>query len=166
MRVGVIVLHVVNFGGGGTGYDRCVQHDNPVMRGPHADFVFGAKHPERFDSAYLRFLDFETFFLADGIEHGSDLREDHFLSGGHVGGAAHDLQRLGTVADGYGGHVQVVGVGMLGAGQHLGDDKPLQSATDALHFLDPFDLQPRGSQYLGGLPGGQIGLDIIFQPVV
>ena len=69
------------------------QHDNSVVGRADADFVLGAEHAQRLDAAYSAFLDFESVLLSRGIKRRIDRRYDHFLSGGHVRGAADDLSR-------------------------------------------------------------------------
>ena len=99
------------------------QHDNPVVAGPDADFILGTEHSQRLHAADFALFYFEAFRLAGRIQHRIDRCNDYFLSGGYIRRTADDLGR-GTVAQIDGRYVQLVGVGMLLAGEDFTHDQP------------------------------------------
>ena len=131
----------------------------------YAELVLGAEHAERLDAAYLAALDLELLLAAARVEHAADGGAQHFQTLAAVVGAADDLERsLRTHVDR--GYVEVVGIGMILACQHLGHDHTGQPAADRLYLLEAFDLQSYVGQYLRYALGRQIGRDILLQPVV
>ena len=99
------------------------QHDNPVVAGPDADFILGTEHSQRLHAADFALFYFEAFRLAGRIQHRIDRCNDYFRSGGYIRRTADDLGR-GTVAQIDGRYVQLVGVGMLLAGEDFTHDQP------------------------------------------
>ena len=118
------------------GFGRCAdsrvgrQYHDAVVAGANAYFVLGAKHAERFDTAYFGTFDGET--LVAGVEHCAYRCNDDFLSGSHVGRATHNLQRF-ACAYIYGGNVQMVGIFVRYASQHFAHHQAFEAAFDGLY---------------------------------
>ena len=123
----VVVLQLEIVAGRRTGRHVLRQHDNSVVGRADAYFVLGAEHAQRLDAAYLAFLDFESVLLSRGIKRRIDRRDDHFLSGGHVRGAADDLSRR-AVAQIDRRDMQLIGIGMLLACKYVADDHSCESS--------------------------------------
>ena len=143
-----------------------VEYDNSVVGCPNANLIFCTEHPERLHAPNFGLFDFESLLFARRVEGGSDLSQDDLLSGGHIRRAAHHLQRFRPFACRYGGHVEVVRVGMVRAGQHFGHHQPLQTSADGFDLFNPFDFESCCRQNGRSLFGREVGFDIIFQPVV
>ena len=61
--------------------------------------------------------------------------------------------------------MQVVGIGMLLAGEHLAHHHARKAALDGLDLLEALDLESDVGQYPGDLFGPEIGVDVAFEPV-
>ena len=143
-----VAFDVEIFGGRSAGPYFFGNHDDALVARSETEFVFGAYHAHRLDSAYLRFLD--LYFLVAVIEDCADGGDHDGLPGGHVRGTADNL--LGFVASEVdGGDVKMVGVGMGLAGEHLADHHAAKAAADALNLFDSVAFQTYRCQH-----GGQI----------
>jgi len=121
------------------------QYNNARMVLAQPDLVFGADHPLAFQAADLCRAHGYRFALER--VYGSTHRGYHyFLPGGHIVGAANDLQRL-RAAGIHAGDLQFVGIRMLAAFQHFSNDQSLQSATYAFIPLQAFHFEPDGCEY-------------------
>ena len=139
------------------------QHDDTLVAGADADFVFSTNHAARLHAAQLRLLDYKL--LVAIVEHAAQVGNYHFLSGGHVGCTAYNLARL-ALAHIDGGHVQMVAVGMGLAGQHMAYIETLQAALDALHLFQGVNFQTRRRQRVANLLRRQVEVDVVFQPFI
>ena len=110
--------------------------------------ILGAYHAHGLHSAYLGFLYF--YFLVTVIESRADSSDNHSLAGRHIRGAADDLLRL-LASEIDSCHMQMIGIGMVGTGQHLADDYPPQTSADALNLLDSVTFKAHRRQ-----DGGQL----------
>ena len=161
----VVVLDMQVFPGGHAHRSVGRQLHDAVVRRADTQLVLGAEHAERLDAADLRPLDFELLLPATGIEYRAHRGAEHLQPGTAVRRPADDLQRL-SGADVHRRQVQVVRIGMVRAGQHLGHDDPLQAAADGLDLLEALDLQPDVGQDPGDLPGRKLSRKIAFEPIV
>ena len=147
--------------------------DNGIVRELHytgmirtdAELVFGAKHAERLDAANLASFDLELFFAAVGVEDSPDRSAHDFQTGAAIGGSADYLQRL-PATDIDRCDVQVVAVGVVDTSQHLTDHHAGQTAAYGFHLLETLDFESYISKNNRNLFGRQIGVDVIFEPVV
>ena len=128
------------------------QHEDARMRGAHPDLVLRADHPFGHFSADLGFLNLERL-ARERIHGGTHDRDDHFLSGRHVGRAADDGQGR-FAADVHRRQAQLVGVGMPDAGLHLAHHQAAQAALDRFHGFDALDFEPAKGQVTGNGIGG------------
>ena len=156
-----VAFEVEIFSGGGTGL-RCAlfrDDDDAVVGGAHSDLVLGAYHAERFHTAYFGFLYLERFFSA--VESGAHGGYHYSLSCGHVGRAAYYLGRL-SVAEVYGGHMQVVTVGVLHTSEHLSDHETLEASFYRFHFLEAVGFKTYGSECLAYLCGRKVEVEVFL----
>ena len=151
------------FGGGSARNGLGVENHNAVVGCAQANLVLGTNHSLGGLTAQLGFLDGER--LVALIKGGADGGHHHLLASGHVGGAAHDVERL-LPAHVHRGHVQMIGVGMGLAGKHFANDQALQPATHGLERLRSFNLQSTIRQVNTGFLGRQIECQQFFQPFV
>ena len=93
------------------------------------------------------------------MQHRADGGYDDALACGHVRRSADDLQGL-LVPYIDGRDVEVVGVLVLDAGQHLPQHQPLQAARDGLYLLDTPSLKADRGERLCYSLGAQIGSHI------
>ena len=135
------------------------------MRSSDAQLVLGTEHAQRLDAADLRPLDLELLLAAIGVEHRADRRAERLHSGPAVRSAADDLQRLAR-ADIHRGNVQVVRIGMVRAGFHLGHDDTLQPAADGLDLLETLDFEADVREDADDLLGRKIGREVAFEPII
>ena len=98
-------------------------------------------------------------------EHRADRGAEDFQSGPAVRGAADDLQRLGG-SHVHCGDVQVVRIGVIGAGHNLADDNAPKAAFHGFDLLEAFDFEADVRQDFSDLFGRKIGRDITFEPVI
>ena len=141
------------------------QLHNAVVRDSNAQFVLGAQHAERLDAPDFAALDFELLVAAIGIKDSAHGGAQHLEPGAAVGSAADDLQRLGS-PDVDRRDVQVVGIGMVDAGEHFAHDDAPEPAPHGLDLLETLDLEADVGQYGGDLLGRQIDVDITPEPVI
>ena len=139
------------------------QDDDAVVARANADLILGADHAEGFLAAYLAFLDHKLFVAV--VELRADRGHDDHLSGGHVGCAADDPERLSaTHIDRC--QVQMIRIGMRRASQHAPRDKSRESTANGLHRLHAARLEPDGGKCCRHLVRCQVERQIILQPVV
>ena len=140
------------------------QHHDAGVVGTQLQLVGSAEHTLADGAAQLAFLDLVVFGVR-GVDLGAYLGADHLLAGGHVGGAADDVQRtLAAHVDG--GQVQVVAVGVRLAGQYLRYHHMLQTALDGLHLLHAVHLQAGESQQVVQFLRSHIlNIYILFKPI-
>ncbi len=155
-----LVLQLKVFLGGSADDGILRQHHDAGVAGADAQLVLGTDHAEALHAADLGLLDLEV-----SGKDGAQLGEEHFLSGRHVGGAAHHLDGLGGAVV-YGGHVQVVAVRMGLAGEHLGHHHALQTAGNDFLHLNAVYLNADGGHGLGHLIRGEVCLQILLKPIV
>ena len=171
----VVALHVVVLRCGDA--HGCIggQFDDAVVAGADAYLVFRAQHAEGLDAADLGFLDGERVVAA--VEDRAERGHDDVQSLAAVGCAADDLQRVLRRSgfglscavgglDGHCGDMQVVGVGMLHACEHLAGDESLQTAFDCLYFLYCTYFQTNGSQVFSYFFCAFLQVQIALQPFV
>ncbi len=139
-------------------------HD-ALVRGADAQFVFGAEHAQRFDSANLAALDLELLVAAVRVEHGTHRGAQHLEAGAAVGCSAHDLQRLRSPRVDR-RNVQMVRIGVVRAGQDFADDHAAQPAPDGLDLLETLDFESDVREDRRNLFGRQIDVDVAFEPVI
>ena len=133
------------------------------MRGAELQFVLGANHAFRDLATDLAFLDGDVFVANPQL--GADGGHEHLLSCRHVGRAAHDVERfLATHVDG--GDVEVVGVGVVDAGEHLAHDDATQGTFHRLKTFEVFHFEARGGEQFADFLGRIFAVDVLFQPVV
>ena len=135
------------------------------MRRAYADFVLGAYHAEGLYAADFRFLDFEGLALwrIESRAHGG---HHHGLSGGYIGGAAHNLSGVAVAFEVNCRDMQVVAVGMHVAREHLAHDDTGQTSADA---FDPFDrpcLKADRRKELGQCVGREVEVHVFFKPFI
>ena len=130
----------------------------------HANLILGTNHAQRFLAADFAALDGE--FLVAVVELGAHGGHNHFLTGGHIGCAAHNLHRRVAVAQVNCGDVQVVAVGVLHASQHVAHYESTQSATNGLDALQRAHFKAQRRQRLTHLVGSEVGVDVTPQPFV
>ena len=134
-------------------------HDSLVALAD-AEFVLGADHTEGLHAADLGFLDLEITG-----QHRAELGEEDLLAGGHVGRAAHHGQRLARAGI-HGGDVEMVGVRVRLAGQHLGHHDPGESARDLFLLLHAVDFDADRGHRVRHFLRGQVALQILLEPIV
>ncbi len=115
------------------------------MRSTHPEFVLGANHALRHRAPDLSFLDNQRLLAALRVQRRPDRCHDDLLSGGHVGGTAHDVERTFSAYI-HCRDAEFVGVGVFFAGQYLTDHDIAQAAFDGFDFLDAFHFQAGASQ--------------------
>ena len=159
-----VVLHVEVLLGGHSHGGVVGQHHDAGVVGAELQLVGSAEHTLADGTAQLAFLDLVIFGVR-GVYLGANLGAHHLLSGGHIGGAADDIQRtLAAHIDG--GQMQVVAVGVRLAGQHLRYHHMLQTALDGLHLLHAIDLQAGERQQVVQLLRSHIlNIHILFKPI-
>ena len=134
-----------------------IEEDDPRVVCAYADLYLAAEHAVALDAAYLALLDGEALFSC--VQHCAYGGYDDALACGHVRRSADDLQGFPSpYIDGR--DVEVVGVLMLDAGQHLPQYQPLQAARDGLYLLDPPGLKADRGERLCYSLGAQIGSHI------
>ena len=134
-------------------------HD-ALVGGADSQLVLGTDHSEGLHAADLGFLDLEI-----AREHGSDAGEEHFLACRHVRGAADDRQRFtGSVI--HGGDVQVIGIGMRFASEHLGHHHAGQAAGHRLRLFYAIHLDTDRGHCIRNLLRSHVHLKIILEPIV
>ena len=126
-------------------------------------FVLGADHAFRDLATDLAFLDGDVFVAKPKLS--ADGGHEHLLACRHVGRAAHDVQRFLAAAV-YGGDVQVVGVGVVDAGEHLAHDDAFQGTFHRLEAFQVFHFKACGGQYFADFLSRIIAVDVLFQPIV
>ena len=159
----VVALDIIILFGGSTGFDRLGQHDDTVVRGTDTDFVLGTNHAERLHAANFRFLDCKA--LVTAVQHGTQRGHHHILSGSHIGGAAHDLSRLGF-AQVDGRNMQVIRVGVINTGKHFTDNQAVEAAFYRLYLLDTAGFEADRGKSSRKFLGSEVKVDIIFQPII
>ena len=132
------------------------EDQDPVAVARQPQLLARAQHPVRDDAHLLGALD-PPVARQDGTGQGD--RDP--LPGRDVGGAAHDRQRLGAVAQGHGGERQPVRTRVLLDRQELAGDDVLPVRAPA---LDGLDLHPEQRQALGELLRRQVDVDELAQP--
>ena len=159
-----VVLHVEVLLGGHSHGGVVGQHHDAGVVGAQLQLVGSAEHTLADGTAQLAFLDLVVLGIR-GVDLGANLGAHHLLSGGHVGGAADDVQRtLAAHVDGR--QVQVVAVGVRLAGQHLRNHHMLQTALDGFHLLHAIDLQAGESQQVVQFLRSHIlNIHILFKPI-
>lgn len=106
---------------------RCIGrklHDS-IVRSTDTKFIFSAEHSERFHTADLTAFDLELLVAAFGIEYGAHRRTKHFQTGSAIRCTADDLQRFADT-DIHGRNMQMIGIGMIDAGLHFGNNDPFE----------------------------------------
>ena len=104
-----------------------IEEDDPAIVVPDTDLYLTAEHTEALDATDLALLDGEGFVTRG--EDGTDGSDDDRLTSGYIGRTTDDLQGcLGTYI--YCRDVEVIGVLMHIAGQHVTDDKALEPTGD------------------------------------
>ena len=113
------------------------QHHDAVMIFGKPQLTLGADHAERRHAAQLGLLDDHT-----SGHRRAHQRHRHFLSGGHIGCAAHDVQHffLSGIHRAYG---QMIRIGMGLFRQDVPDDDVLDGI---IRMDDVFQLQPKHRQ--------------------
>ena len=139
------------------------QYHDALVRGAELQLVFGANHAFAHLAAYLALLDGDMFVA--NPKFGVDGGHKHLLAGSHVGRAANDVQRF-LAAHIHGGDVQMVGVGVVDAGEHLAHDHAFQGTFHRLKTLEVFHFKARRSQQFADLLRRIIAIDVLFQPVI
>ena len=129
------------------------------MASAHTDLVLSANHAQRLLAAHLRALDGK--FLVAVIELGAQCGDNHLLSSGNIGGAAHNLYGCLAIAQVDGGDVQVVTVGVVNAGNDVAHDQAAQSATNCLDTLQCAHFQSQTGQCYAHLLGGKVSVDVV-----
>ena len=86
--------------------------------------------------------------LLAAVEHRPHRSHNHFLPCCHVGRTAHDLHGLRIGCKPHRRDMQVVGVRVRHAGQHLAYNQTRQTTLDGLYFLYRTHLQTDGGQNL------------------
>ncbi len=94
-------------------FDACLLFFRKQMR-INTQLKQRANHSIGLDIANHSFFDFAP------RQSGSRFGYDDFLSGGHIGRAAHDLKRFIPYMDGR--YIQMIGIGMRLACQHFAND--------------------------------------------
>ncbi len=122
-----------------------IKHNYAVVRRSYTNFVLGTNHAERFNTAYLRFLNLKL--LVAVIKHGAYRSHHNGLSCGHIGRAAHNLYRAVAIAQVNCSYVQVVAVGMFLASEHFSYNYSTESAFYRFYFFHRPGLQTYGSQH-------------------
>ena len=154
---------MVIFGGRLTHRGVLGQHDDTVVAVAYSYLVFGTNHTERLYTTQLAALDGK--FLVAIIEHTAQVGNDYLLAGSHIGGAADDL--LGSfLAQVYGGHVQVVRVGMGLAGKHFTHIETLQATTDRLYLFEGAHFETGRGEGCCGFLRSKTEVDILLQPLI
>ena len=159
----VVALQIIIGGGGHTHGRFGGEHDDAVVAGTYADFVFGAYHAVAFYAAQFGLLDDKLFVAI--IKGGTDGGYDHLLAGCHIGGAADNLYHL-AFAKVDAANMQMVRVGVHFAGEHFGSDDAFQAATDGLHFFHTAHFKAYRSEGFGYLIGREGKIDVFFEPIV
>ena len=104
-----------------------IEEDDTTIVVPDADLDLTTEHTEALDATDLALLDGEGFVTRG--EDGADGSDDDRLASGYIGRTTDDLQgRLCTYI--YCRDVEVIGVLMHVAGQHVTDDKALEPTGD------------------------------------
>jgi len=83
------------------------------------------------------------------------------LPGGNVGRTAHNLQRL-IRANVHSGNAQLVGIGVLLAGEHMPHHHAAQPALYALNGFYALHLKPNGGKNFACLVNAQLGVNVVF----
>ena len=159
----VVALDIVILFGGRTGFHRLGQHDDAIVRSADTDFVFGTNHAERLHAADFRFLDGKALVAA--IQHGAQRGHYHILPSSDIGGAAHDLSRLGF-AQVDGRNMQVVRIGVIYTGEHFADNQAVEASFYRLYLLDATGFEADGGKSSRKFLGSEVEVYIIFQPVI
>ena len=158
----IVALHIEVACGVGAGLDAVRKHHDAVVRGTETYLVFSAYHSKRLHAAHLRLLDDELFIAV--IEASADGSHHHVLSGGYVRGAADYLQRLGTAHVDC-GDVQMVGIRVGDAGQHMADFQAAETALHGFYLLHMVTFQPQGGESGGKFLCRHIEIDVAFKPL-
>ena len=119
---------------GKAGADCCIlgQFDNAVVFIAQFKLAHRTHHAVRFDPADRALAQFHAI----GRNHRAGQAQHPLHARTRIGRAADDLQRI-ALARVDAQHLQFVGIGMLGGGQHLGDAEPCEPFR---RVLDAFDL--------------------------
>ena len=134
-----------------------LEEDDPRVVCAYAYLYLAAEHAVALDATYLALLDGEALFSC--VQHRADGGYDDALACSYVRRSADDLQGL-LVPYINGRDVEVVGVLVLDAGQHLPQYQPLQAARDGLYLLDTTGLKADRGERLCYSLGAQIGSHI------
>lgn len=155
----VVALHVVVILGKRARLHVIGQHDNALVAGSDADFVFGTNHAVRFHAPEFRFLYGET--LVSVIQLGAQGSYHHLLPCGYVRRPAYNLHGV-ALPQVDRRNVHVVGIGMRLAGQHFSDDQAFQPSFNRLDFFHFACFQPDRGKRRRHLFGGQVEVDVFF----
>ena len=129
-----------------------------------AELVLSADHSEAFHSADLGLLELELLAV-DADQFRTNCSQKHLLPYGNVRSAAYHLQRL-ALTDVKLCDMQVVGIRVLHALQHVGHEYALEPSGYLFYGFNMLDLEAGGSQYFSNFLGLKVELQIIFQPIV
>ena len=145
---------------------RCVgwKHHDAIVVATYANLVFGTDHAQRLLATDLAFLDSEL--LVAIIEHCAYGRHDYLLTSGHVGSAAHDLQRFCIWSYSCGCDMQVVRVWVIHASDDFTYYQSFQTTFDGLYLLYFAYFQTNGSQDVCYLLCAVIERDVTFEPII
>lgn len=134
-----VALEIQSDAGRGAGHGGIVEHHYTRVVLTDAEFILGADHSEAFNSADLRLLELELLAL-EIDQFRTDSCQKHLLTGSHIGSAADYLQRL-TAAHVKLGDVQMVGIGVRHALQHVGDNYALKPSGNLFYGFYMLDLK-------------------------
>ena len=116
------------------------QYDDTVMRRTDAYLVLSANHTKRLNATELRLLNDEL--LVAIVEHTAQVGYYYFQTCCHIGGTTDNLLGF-TLAKVYRRHMQMVGVGMYLASQHLANIESLQTSLHTLYFFKSVNFKAR-----------------------
>ena len=130
--------------------------DDPVVIVAKLELAGRAHHAVALNAADRRFLQFKPACW----HHRTGQAEYADQTGAGVGCAADHLQRF-AAAGVDAQHLQLVGIGVGGGGQHLGDGEARQPVS---RVLDTFDFKPDGVELGRDRFNRCFGIEVIFEP--